>query len=363
MDFTLTEEQSELAQLAATIFTEQSPPERVQHVEATEERVDRELWSQLTAAGIVGATLPESHGGAGLGFFELALILEQQGRAVAPIPLLSTLLGALAIAEHAAPEVQDRWLPAVADGSAFLGLALAEDGVADPTRPATTAVPAGEGYAISGVKRAVSGGHVASALLVTATLDGDPAIFLVEPGDGVTVEPEVAINREIAPTVVFEAAPGVRLGRASAKWLVHRALVAASAIAVGVAEESIARVAEYTSNRVQFGRPLSTNQGLMMECADGFIATEAMRVCVQSAAWRLANGVDATSEVLVAKWWAADGGLRATHIAQHLHGGMGADIGYPIHRYLLWGKQIAAWLGGPQAQLGRLGRVLAEVKA
>jgi alkylation response protein AidB-like acyl-CoA dehydrogenase len=88
-----------------------------------------------------------------------------------------------------------------------------------------------------------------------------------------------------------------------------------------------------------------------------------MRVTLWQAAWRLTAGLDATREVMVAKWWSAEGGQRVVHITQHLHGGMGADVDYPVHRYFLWGKQIEDTLGGASAQLARLGRALAEAPA
>ena len=132
---------------------------------------------------------------------------------------------------------------------------------------------------------------------------------------------------------------------------------------LAVAEGALRMAADYTSERQQFGRPLSTFQGVALKAADAYIDTEAMRVTLWQAAWRLTAGLDATREVMVAKWWAAEGGQRVVHITQHLHGGMGADVDYPVHRYFLWGKQIEDTLGGASAQLARLGRALAEAPA
>jgi acyl-CoA dehydrogenase len=95
-----------------------------------------------------------------------------------------------------------------------------------------------------------------------------------------------------------------------------------------------------------------------LRAADAFIDTEAMRVTMWQAAWRLSEGLDARGEVLVAKWWAAEAGQRVVHATQHLHGGIGADIDYPVHRYFLWGKQIENALGGASAVLSSLGREL-----
>jgi acyl-CoA dehydrogenase len=106
---------------------------------------------------------------------------------------------------------------------------------------------------------------------------------------------------------------------------------------------------------MQFEKPLSTFQGVSLRAADAYIDTTAIDVTVWQAAWRLDAGLDASKEVAIAKWWAADGGERVVHATQHLHGGMGADIDYPVHRYFLWGKQIELLIGGASATLARLG--------
>jgi len=96
-----------------------------------------------------------------------------------------------------------------------------------------------------------------------------------------------------------------------------------------------------------------------LRAADAAIDIEAMRVTLWQAAWRIDTGRPASEAVAVAKWQAAERGQRVVHATQHLHGGMGADITYPIHRYFLWGKQIELMLGGPSNQLARLGRQIA----
>jgi 3-oxocholest-4-en-26-oyl-CoA dehydrogenase beta subunit len=141
--------------------------------------------------------------------------------------------------------------------------------------------------------------------------------------------------------------------------MLDHALLGLCAIQVGVCEAATALAAEYTSHRQQFGKPLSTFQGVQLRAADAYIDTEAIRVTTLQAAWRLDTGLPAHAEVLVAKWWAAEAGQHAVHNTQHLHGGLGADIDYPIHRYFLWGKQIEDTLGGASATLAHLGAVLA----
>jgi alkylation response protein AidB-like acyl-CoA dehydrogenase len=135
--------------------------------------------------------------------------------------------------------------------------------------------------------------------------------------------------------------------------------VAAAAVALGCCEAAIELTARYTSERQQFGRPLSTNQGVAIRAADAYIDIDCMRVTMWQAAWRIGQGLDAHDEIAVAKYWAAEGGQRVVHATQHLHGGMGADIDYPVHRYFLLVKQLENWFGGAPQQLARLGRSIA----
>jgi len=151
---------------------------------------------------------------------------------------------------------------------------------------------------------------------------------------------------------------GERIG--DADWLLDRYRTVLAAVAVGVCQAALDMTAEYTSNRHQFGRPLSTNQGVALRAADAFIDIGAIDATLWQAAWRLDQGLDAHKASMVAKWWASDGGQRVVHATQHLHGGMGADIDYPVHRYFLWGKTIEQQLGGPGQQLAALGQEIAK---
>lgn len=366
MDFNLTEEQVAVSDLAAQIFQGSSTVERVKAVEATDDRVDETLWQALADANLLGLTLPEDIGGSGLGVLELCLLLEQQGRVVAPIPLWATLaLGALPIAAWGSAEQRHAWLPAVAAGDVKLTAALAETGVNDARHPQTRATRDGTGWRLDGFKPSVPAAHVAQQVLVPARTDDAVMVFLLDPTTaGVTIERATTTNREIHPHLHLDGAVAEPLGAPDAgnralAWMLDRALLGLCGLQVGICEAAIELAAGYSSNRVQFGKPLSTFQGVALKAADGYIQTEAMRVTMLQAAWRLDAGREASSDVLVAKWWASEGGQRVVHIAQHLHGGMGADVDYPVHRYFLWGKQIEDTLGGSSAQLARLGEALA----
>jgi alkylation response protein AidB-like acyl-CoA dehydrogenase len=305
------------------------------------------------------------------------LLLEEQGRRVAPVPVLATLAGgALPIAEWGTEAQRRQWLPGVVAGDVVLTAALAEAGANDVLQPSVTATPAtdGTGWRLDGVKVSVAAAHVAQAVLVPARLaasGGGLGVFIVDLTEahgsaiGVRVEQVHTTNREIQGHLHFEGAPaellgdGTQPGEDIVRWMLDRYLVGLCALQVGICEQAVRMAAEYTSNRFQFGRPLSTFQGAALKAADAYIDTEAMRATLWQATWRLSEGADAVTEVGVAKWWAAEGGHRVVHVTQHLHGGMGADVDYPVHRYFLWAKQISDTLGGASQQLARLGEAIA----
>ncbi len=373
MDFTFDDVQTAAAEAAERIFSGLVTPDRVQEVEATVDRVDRDLWAELAKAGLLGLALPTAHGGAGYGLVELALLLEAQGRVVAPVPLWATLvLGALPVAEFGSEPLRAALLPGTVAGSTVLTAALADVAadvaVGGPGRPAVRAARnADASVVLSGTAFAVPYAHVADRVLVPAITDDGVVVAALDPSaPGVRIERALTTNREVhshlhlADVVVGgdDLLAGGDPGRGAAvvAWMLDRAWTGLCALQLGVAEAAVAQTAAYLNTREQFGRPLSTFQGTMLRAADAAIDTEAVRVTTWQAAWRLDHGLDADRAVGVAAWFAADAGQRVVFATQHLHGGMGADISYPIHRYFLWGKQLALMLGAPSAQLARLGR-------
>lgn len=368
MNFELSEEQEAVRGLAEQIFQGSTTVERVKTIEAGDERIDRDLWRSLGDANLLGIAVPEEHGGSGLGFIETCLVLEQQGRVVAPVPYWASIVcGALPIAHHGSDEQRQRWLPGVLRGETFVTAALAEAGVNDVLAPRLQATHDGAAWRLDGVKVSVPAAHVADAFLVPAATADGVGVFLVErTAAGVTLEVGPTTDRSLVGNITFNGAAGETLGGDVSdrvlSWILDRALLGLAALQVGVCEAAVAMAAEYTSGREQFGRPLSTFQGAQLKAADGYIGTEAIRVTTLQAAWKLDAGRDASSDVMVAKWWASEAGQQVVHIAQHLHGGMGADIDYPVHRYFLWGKQIEDTLGGASAQLARLGATFAEAR-
>ena len=372
MDFDFTEEQAAVSEAASAIFQGMTGTDRLTEIDNTDDRFDASLWSELAKANLLGLAVPEDHGGSGLGLTELCLVLEQQGRAVAPVPLWATVvLGALPIARFGTAEQQARWLPGVATGDVRLSAALTEVAASAHNYPSVRAARDGEGWRLHGTAFAVPQAHLAARVLVPATVGGtrgETIVAIVDPtGPGATIERTTTTDHQVHPHVHLDGAPvaagdvlaGLDDGAAVVSWMLDRARTGLCAIQLGVTEEAVRRAAAYLNQRHQFGRPLSSFQGTMLRAADAYIDTEAIRVTTWQAAWRIDEGLPATESVAVAHWWASEAGQRVVHATQHLHGGLGADISYPIHRYFLWGKQIELMLQGPSAELARLGALLA----
>jgi alkylation response protein AidB-like acyl-CoA dehydrogenase len=149
----------------------------------------------------------------------------------------------------------------------------------------------------------------------------------------------------------------------AAAFLYRHGLAGICATAVGLFDEAVRITAAYISEREQFGKPIATFQGATLRAADAYIDSRAITVAAWSAIWRLATGRDADDALAIAKFWVADGGQRVAHACQHLHGGMGVDTDYPIHRYFLWAKELELALGGATPQLLRLGASIAAQPA
>jgi 3-oxocholest-4-en-26-oyl-CoA dehydrogenase beta subunit len=372
MDFAYTPEQEELRALAREVLTDHATPQRVAEVEASEERVDRALWAALANAGLLGIAVPEEHGGSGLGMVDLCILLEEVGRAVAPVPVYPALvLGTLPVAALGTPEQRARLLPGVASGFLLLSGALEEPRNLDPLTPATRATADGAGWRLDGVKLGVPVAASAAAVVVSAITPSPPAgeargggeLFLVDPhGPGVSLQRQEVTNHEARFLMTLDGAPAELLGGAGAlAWLVRRARLGLCAMQVGVADRALRMTAEYTTTREQFGRPLSAFQAVSQRAADAYVDVEGIRLTTQAALWRLAAGQEAEADdaIAVAKFWAAEAGQRVVHAAQHLHGGVGVDVSYPLHRFFLWAKELELSLGGATQQLLALGDMIA----
>jgi len=374
VDFAYSADQSSLRDLARRVLSDHGSTQRLVEVEADPERIDRRLWAELARTGLLGVCVPEAHGGSGMGLVELCILLEQVGRTVAPVPVFATLaLGAVPIAEFGTEPQRSRLLPGAAAGEHFLSAALIEPRNPDPLAPVTRASRDSAGWRIDGVKICVPAAAGARTVIVPARTGGDEIVLLlVDPHQPrVTLERMETTNRETQYRMSLEGVTvsdddvlgSTGTGRDLLDWIVDRATVALCSMQVGVTEEALRMTAQYTSTREQFDRPLAAFQAVAQRAADAYIDTEGIRLTTLEAVWLLAQGLPANREIAVAKFWASEGAQRVVHAAQHLHGGVGVDLTYPLHRYFLWAKQIELNLGAGTAQLKRLGALLADEAA
>jgi alkylation response protein AidB-like acyl-CoA dehydrogenase len=367
MDFNLDETQQEIADLARRILEDRVDHPRLRVIEAGDEWFDRDTYAELAKAGLVGLAVREDVGGGGMGLVELGQVLEAQGRTVAPLPLVPTLVTALAIDEFGTPEQRAALLPAVCAGTSVLSVGLQEYLNDDVTAPTTTAVATAAGWALTGVKVMVEFAEQADRILVAARAGDGIGVFLVDPhGPGITFVRGITSRREPVHELHLDGAVATDVlgtpgqGAGILAWVADRALGMVCAVQVGVTEKQLQLTAAYTSQREQFGRPIATFQAVTQRLANAYIDVEAIRLCTYSAMWRLANGLDAAEDLRVAKWFASDGAHHIAHGAQHMHGGAGVDVENPLHRYTLWSKHLEGTLGAGTASLRALGAPLAR---
>jgi acyl-CoA dehydrogenase len=370
MDFALTTAQDDLAALSRQILTDRVTAARLRELDAAPARFDPDLRAALASAGVLSAALPEQADGAGLGLLEQCSVLIEAGRTVAPVPYLPAIvLGAAAIAEFGTAEQIRQWARPAGQGELILTAALAEEDSEDPRSPAATAHQSAGGWQLTGTKTTVLAGAIAGLILVPATTPHGVAVFGVAPDDpGVSVVPQevtggdgtalVELRRAVVPDDRILGG-SIRASAAIMDWLIARATVGLCALQLGVTERALELTAAYARTREQFGKPIGSFQAVSQRLADCYIDVEGIRLTLWQAAWRLAEGLPAATEVATAKFWAAEGGHRVAHAAVHIHGGVGIDLDGEIHRYFAAAVHNEFALGGATAQLRRIGAALA----
>lgn len=354
MDFNLDETQQDLRKLTAEVLTRGEADAgagiegsgRGEGGDTTEgsseggggaRRVEDGLWR----AGVMGVCVAEEAGGAGLGPVEMAVVLREVGARAAPVPALPILVSTLALARHGTLDQQRRATRAT--------VALREPGRPLSAPPTTTAGPASTGWVLTG--RKVSVVHPAEFVLVTA----DEGLFLVEsPVTG----PEFTSTGEPGAGIVFDGTPAERVAGPEAVDDVRRLFgVAVAAQASGVLAGALELTTSYVRTRRQFGRALAEFQAVTMQVADVYIAGRALDVAMWSAAWRTGEGLPADEDVALAAFHVCEA-VKALYTCQHLHGGLGLDVTYPLHRYFAQAKHLSHLLGGADAQLDLIGALV-----
>ncbi len=362
MDFTPSEAHAEVADLAATLFATATPAE---HASAG---FDTALWTRLGEAGLLGLAVPEECGGGGLDLAAAAVVAQECGRVAGRVPVVAVLAALATVAAARRPQ-DAALLTDGAAGRAVVVPALAEAGVGDPWHPTVTATRTDGGWLLRGTRLAVAWARESSHLVVPATTDDGGSLLVLLPTNtpGVTLVDEVVSSEEPHATVTLDDVPigdadvlaAGGDGAAAVEAALARATLLQCAHAVGVGETALRLAAAHVSQREQFGRPLATFQAVTVQVADCWIDVEAMRLTLQQALWRFDQQLPSAQETAVAAFWAAEGVHRVVETAVHLHGGLGVDVSYPLHRWYLAGKVDELGLGGAARQLERLGDLLA----
>lgn len=351
MDFDFSEEQEAISDLTRQIFEDKVTHERLREIEQNNLSFDNELWETLAESGIVGASISESFGGAGLSFLSVTAALELIGEFAAPVPLLETVvMGALPIQEFGTDAQRSELLQRVSSGELVLSAGLVPGD--------TVLVDDGK---LSGRIDFVPYGLQAEIILIP-TEDG---MYLVETSsDGVERTFQETTMGQSQAMITFDQAAGDRLGSASTaevlNWIRLRVDSGICSILSGACKASLDLAAEYTKIRHQFDRPIATFQAVSQRAGDAYIDTEAVRLTSRQAAWRIDASKPAEEKVAIARWWAAEAGFRVVHAATHLHGGVGVDRDYPLHRFFLMARQLELTLGNSEEQLLLLGNLIAD---
>jgi alkylation response protein AidB-like acyl-CoA dehydrogenase len=371
MNFGFTEEQEFLRSTAREFLENECPMTVVR--ELMEDRIGYRpaLWKQMAELGWLGLLVPEEHGGAGLGFVDLIVILEEMGRSLLPSPFYATLQGTLAVLRAGSDTQKKEILPAVSSGDLILSLAITEEaGSEDAPDIVTCAEKQGAGYSLSGTKLFVPDGQNADRIVVAARTGGEGesgiSLLLVDrEGPGVEVTPLESMDqtRRIAE-VRFDGAPAELLAAEGAgwqtwEWVRDRALVALSAEAVGGSEKTLEDSVAYAKERVQFGKPIGVHQAIKHKCADMLIEVESSKSITYYAAWAAAEDLDeAALAAAMAKAYTSDAYRHCSAENIQIHGGVGFTWEYDCHLYFKRAKAVEVTYGDPSYHRERVAQLL-----
>ncbi|MEI5524676.1 acyl-CoA dehydrogenase family protein [Streptomyces brasiliscabiei] len=393
MDFTFTEEQQAAAEAARAVFAGVAPdgvPSPSLVPGAVADDFDRALWTKLADADLLSLLLDPAYGGSGLDPIALCLVLRESAKVLARGPLLESSAAAVTVQEHGSQELKAELLPRVGRGETVLTVAAHGRTGHDPAELAVTARRDADGaWVLDGVQTAVPWAHNADFVVVPATVapvsvapggstgtadqdtaaaDGRTVLALVPRlHEGLTLAEQISTTGERLAELRLES---VRVAArdvidADGAWESLRDLLATGtcALALGLGEGVLRMTGEYAGKREQFGFPIASFQAVAVQTADRFIDLRAMEATLWQAAWRITSGaggaLPVAGDVSVAKIWASEGVRRVVQTAQHLHGGFGADVDYPLHRYHAWAKHLELSLGPAAAHEETLGDLLA----
>ena len=376
MDVLPNEEEQMVKNLAREFLEAESPPRLARDMEKDEQGYPPELWDKMAHLGWFGMSIPEVYGGQGLPLAYLALILEEVGRCIAPVPFHSTVVPALTIASDGTEDQRQEVLPRVSQGNLIMTWAFQEqDPRLLPEAVNVQAVADDDSYIISGTKMFVDNFNVSEKCLLacrTAPASTDNqgiSLFLVNTNTpGITHTPLVTLAKDKQSKVEFNQ---VRVSKSNlvgelnqgwpiAQTMLDQATVLLCAQMVGAARKDIEMAIEYAKNRAAFGRPIGAFQSVQHMCADMTIWVDGAQLLTYEALWKMDQGLPARIEVSQAKAFCNDKCQAAVRSSQVLHGGMGFMMEFDLH---LWYRRVTAWtmrLGTSFEHRARISRALID---
>lgn len=372
MDFTRNETQAAVAEAVAGALSTAAPAEDLLTAlpsrSVEDAGYDETLWKAFASSGLLSLGLPESLGGDDLTVADIAVVLEEVGRAGVVIPALETVgFGVWPVVALGTAAQQERLLAGIEDGR-ILTAAVAEPGAPLPPEPTVRL----DGGRLEGTVTAVRYAAQAQTVVVPVSTSAGGGLVVVDPdAPGITLTPTLGSLGVPEYAMRFE---GVEIddddvlrgsGDESALAVFRRLVLAACiAHADGLIAGALDMTARYLKERVQFGKPLGSFQAVQQELADVYVVSRTLHVIAQSVAWRLSEGLVGPSDryqtdPATGAYWLASEGPRAVQVMHHLHGGVGVDITYPMFRYSSAVKDLARFVGGAQLHLEALGEAVA----
>ena len=361
MNFTFAEETEMLKTMARDFLVDKCPKTLVKQVQASDTGYSPELWQEMAGLGWMGLALPEQYGGTEMNFLDLAVLIEEMGRACLPGPFISTvILGALPILESGTDAQKQKYLPDISSGKTIFTLALSEaDGSYEPGSIATRAVPDKDGYILDGTMLFVPDANVADFMLVVARTDEKAAlekgltVFIVDaksPGISHTVLNTIA-NDKVCEVVLkdVKVEQADILGKPNQGWeivqqLMQKAMVAKCAQILGSLQIMLEMTVQYAKDRVQ-GQVLGSYQAVQHYCAIMAVDVEGARYSTYQAAWMLSQGLPCNAEVIIAKAWANEAYLQVSTLAHQIHGAIGCTIDHDLQYYTKQGAAASLTFG------------------
>jgi len=354
LDLTFSPEQEMLRETVRGVVAATSPLSVVRELEDDPTGYSPELWKQLAHLDLIGLQLPEEFGGSGMTTLETVVVYEEFGRAIVPSPhFVSSILSGGALARSGSTEQKQAWLPGIVSGEAILTPAWLEpENSSRATGVQLRAVPDGDGWTLTGVKRHVAFASSATRLVVLArTGDAPDAVdlFLVDPADpGVTLTQQMTIASDAQYKVELagvRVTAADRIGAAGTGWttwsaVMHEGIILAAAQAVGGAHYAMEITTQYAKDRHQFDKPLGAFQALAHYLADAVTAVDGAEVLVHEAAWARAEGRPVDKLAPMAKLYACNTFRDVTATAQQIFGGIGFTVEFDIQLYFRRAKEL-----------------------